>query len=319
MPTNNTPTPSTLQDNDWNEEWKLLQRVRRAADDAQYWNKRSKSFSSKDAPGAYATQFLQLAAVEPGDSVFDMGCGTGNLAVTLAMQDHAVLGADFSEGMLAEAQSRLELQCAEAARSVEDITINFKLLSWDEDWTAAGMKHKSFDVAFASRSIATFDMAEALGKLNAIARKQCAITLSCGCSPRTDTQLLTRLGLQNRQGRDFQYAWNILVNEGLQPSVAYIASPRKDSYATREDAREDLGRMIDESQAHNDEAALKAAHEQLEIFLDEHLINNPDEGQLDSKGNPEEALMLDKPRQITWAFISWTPSDEAFQDLNTFK
>ena len=35
---------STLQETDWNEEWKRLQRVRRKADDAQYWNKRSKNF-----------------------------------------------------------------------------------------------------------------------------------------------------------------------------------------------------------------------------------------------------------------------------------
>jgi len=67
---------SSLQATDWNEEWKRLQRIRRKQDDAQYWNTRSKNFGIKDAPNPYVAEFIELAALQPGEHVMDMGCGT---------------------------------------------------------------------------------------------------------------------------------------------------------------------------------------------------------------------------------------------------
>ena len=42
-----------LTTTDWNEEWKELQKVRRHADDAAFWDKRSATFTTKDAPNLY--------------------------------------------------------------------------------------------------------------------------------------------------------------------------------------------------------------------------------------------------------------------------
>ena len=61
----------------WSDAWKERQQMRRAPDDASFWDERSKTFATKDAPSPYFDRFLDLAAVRPGDSVFDMGCGTG--------------------------------------------------------------------------------------------------------------------------------------------------------------------------------------------------------------------------------------------------
>src|SRR5699024_2429876 len=76
MPENNTPAPFVpqLTTRDWNEEWRLLQKTRRNADDAAYWNARSRTFATKDAPNPYVERFLELADVRPGETVFDMGC-----------------------------------------------------------------------------------------------------------------------------------------------------------------------------------------------------------------------------------------------------
>ena len=47
-----------LTTTDWNEEWKELQKVRRHADDAAFWDKRSATFTTKDAPNLYVEKFL---------------------------------------------------------------------------------------------------------------------------------------------------------------------------------------------------------------------------------------------------------------------
>ena len=58
---------------DWNEEWKELQKVRRHADDAAFWDKPSPTFPPKDAPNPYSAQFLESADTRSRETVFDSG------------------------------------------------------------------------------------------------------------------------------------------------------------------------------------------------------------------------------------------------------
>lgn len=305
---------------DWNEEWKALQRSRKAADDASYWDKRSATFGTKDAPNPYVDRFLELAAILPGDTVFDMGCGTGALTVPLARAGHQVCAADFSGGMLdvlrgqladehiAHADEREGLPLLEKAGAVRLVQ-----MSWSDNWHEHGIEPDSVDVAFASRSIATADMRDSLLRLTDTARRRVCITLSTGSSPRSDDALLAELGLVGRAGRDYLYAFNILANEGLFPEVAYIKSTRDDTFDTRNDAWESFTRMIDSalrvaspektSAAENPER--KAAYEKLRIWLDDNLIPNPNAGKPDRKGVPQGRFKTTRPRTISWAFIAW--------------
>ena len=139
-----------LTTRDWNEEWKELQKARRAADDASHWDKRAATFGSKDAPNPYVERFLKLAAIRPGESVLDMGCGTGALSMPLGAAGHLVVAADFSRGMLGVLEGEL------AERGIASVTP--KLMSWEDDWAAHGVLPGSVDVAVASRSIATADL-----------------------------------------------------------------------------------------------------------------------------------------------------------------
>ena len=283
---------------DWNEEWKALQKVRRHADDAAFWDKRSATFTTKDAPNLYVEKFLEYAEIRPGETVFDMGCGTGALAVPLGEAGHKVVAADFSQGMLDQMQARLD---AAGVRTVFP-----KLMSWEDDWPAFGVHEGMTDVAIASRSIATADLRDALLRLTEVARRRVCITLATGSSPRVDERILAAVGLPSVLGRDYLYAFNILANEGIKAEVRYIDSTRDDTFATPEDAYEKLIAMIDDS------AAVRASAEEreparanLREWLAANLVPNETAGAPDRKGVPQLAWRLAEPRTVTWAFLAW--------------
>lgn len=82
------------------EEWRKLDAVRHKPDAQEHWDKRARTFSFHDAPNDYVSSFIRKMQLQGGESILDMGCGTGSLAVPLARAGHAVVAADFSQGML---------------------------------------------------------------------------------------------------------------------------------------------------------------------------------------------------------------------------
>lgn len=283
---------------DWNEEWKELQKVRRHADDAAFWDKRSATFTTKDAPNLYVEKFLEYAGIRPGETVFDMGCGTGALAVPLGEAGHKVVAADFSQGMLDQMQSRLD----EAGVR----TVFPKLMSWEDGWPAFGVREGMTDVAVASRSIATADLRDALLRLTEVARRRVCITLATGSSPRVDERILAAVGLPAVLGRDYLYAFNILAAEGVRAEVRYIDSTRDDTFASPEDAYEKLAAMIDDSSAvRASDTERQRARANLREWLTANLVPNESAGAPDRKGIPQLAWRLAEPRTVTWAFLAW--------------
>ena len=290
MNTNGTSFTPLLTTRDWNAEWMELQKARRKADVAAFWNKKSATFGSKDAPSHYVTEFLRLVDLRPSETVFDMGCGNGALAIPFAQDGHFVLACDFSQGMLDS------LALTRAEKGLEG-KIQTKLMSWEDDWETFGITPKSTDVAIASRSIATSNLKDSLMRLNAVARRKVAITLTTGASPRSDERVLTALGLQNNIGRDYLYAFNILAQEGLSPSINYIKSTREDCFDSFEDAYASLSRMVEDVSASLSQQDKQAALERLEAWLQNDLEPFEDNGR--------KRLRLSKPRTVMWALISW--------------
>ena len=290
-------TPA-LTSTDWNAEWKELQKARRRTDDASYWDKRSATFTTKDAPNRYVEAFLEYAAIRPGETVFDMGCGTGALAIPLGEAGHKVVAADFSQGMLDQMEATL------AERGIR--TVFPKLMSWEDDWPAFGVREGMTDVAIASRSIATADLRESLMRLTDIARRRVCITLATGSSPRVDERILAAVGLPQVLGRDYLYAFNILACEGIKAEVRYINSTRDDSFESPEDAFEKLSAMIgDCSTVQATDAERDQARERLREWLAVNLVPNENAGQPDCKGVPQNPWRLREPRTVTWAFLAW--------------
>ena len=81
---------SELLSADWNGEWMRLQANRRRADDSFEWDKRARHFRPLET-APYARDFMKLLALEPGESVLDMGCGAGSIAIPLAQAGHPVI------------------------------------------------------------------------------------------------------------------------------------------------------------------------------------------------------------------------------------
>lgn len=287
-----------LTTTDWNREWVELQKARRAADDATHWDERSKTYKQADSPSAYVDAFLRFAEVRPGESVLDMGCGTGALAIPLGLEGHDVVAADFSEGML----DRVREDCARL--SLQDVRC--VLMSWSDDWAAHGVAPGSVDVALASRSIATADLRDSLARLSRTARRRCCITLPTGSSPRTDERVLSAIGLQGRLGRDYLYAFLILTQMGYAPEVRYIPSHRADTFDSPQEACDELAQMVrkaaDDLVGGSD---VESALERLAPWVREHLVPNEQAGQPDGRGSVQGKLRLSEPRKTTWAFISW--------------
>ncbi len=283
---------------DWNEEWMSLQARRRKPDDPAYWNGRAHDFPADTEVSPYAKRFVELSGIKPGETVFDMGCGTGAVALPLGLAGHKVVAADFSQNMLDRMSSIME--------QAKVTTVFPKLLSWDENWAAKGVREGMVDVCVASRSIATANLRDSLLRLTEVARRRVCITLTTGSSPRTDEAIMAELGLEDALCRDYLYAINILAKEGLLPRVDYIRSQRFDTYDSAEEAATHLRRMIDGAAgAIENEAQRQAAYARLDVWLANNLIENDQAGQADVHGKPQKALRLTNPRVITWAFISW--------------
>ena len=283
-----------LTSTDWNAEWKRLQEARERADNPATWDKRSESFSTKHGSHSeYVDRFLELAAVQPGETVLDMGCGTGALAVPLASRGVHVVAADFSPGMLGVLRAQAE------ERDLSGIEV--RVLAWDDDWDAAGLGENCVDVALASRSIATSDLGEALAKLTRVARKRACITLGKSPSPRIDDMLLEACGLRRRVGWDFVYAFNILVAAGIAPEISYIASTRYETFANSDDALatlSDIARNAVLGYATDNEIA--QIEPRLRAWLADNLVP--------SAKDPSQ-LELRCPRASVWAFLSWSTTD----------
>lgn len=160
---------SELLSADWNGEWMRLQAARRRADDSFEWDKRARHFRPLET-APYARDFMKLLALEPGESVLDMGCGAGSIAIPLAQAGHPVIAADFSPAMLGTLDAGIEYY------GLEDRITPLEL-AWDDDWDLVGPVAKAVDVAFASRSVTTNDLKGALAKLDRTARRRCAVTM----------------------------------------------------------------------------------------------------------------------------------------------
>lgn len=302
------------------EEWRRLDERRRKPDSQEHWDERAKSFSFKDTPNAYLQSFISKAGITGKESVLDMGCGTGSLAVALAAMGCSVVAADFSEGML----DRLCSKAAERGMLWERGTSGFgsggfpagsvgappseieagKILplhmSWEDDWANYGLGEGSVDVAVASRSVITHDLEDSLQKLSALARERVCVTVGTGISPRVDMRVARAMGLELERHNDALFVFGIASDLGYEPTVSYIHSPRSKSYISPDEAYCSLLKTRDYLADTIDQISVEESACRLRNFLAGHLVEIEEDG--------TKRWTLDQPRVVPWAFISWDVS-----------
>lgn len=229
----------------------------------------------------YIADFLALADVRPGESVLDIGCGPGTLALPLARAGHRVCAIDSSEGMIAALRRAIV---------GTDLPITPIVASWDDDWAALGVAPA--DVVLASRSVIHSDMDAIVGKMTAFARRRAALTITEVGTPREDGRLLALFGRELRSNPDCGAIIEAVRSRGFEPQVERIVSLKRDTYAD-----------LDAAVAANAKALGITAGEDAEIlwaYLGEHLVEGHD-----SDGAPR--VEKDYERAITWAFVAWSP------------
>lgn len=132
---------------------------------SEYWDGRAAEFLKKSS--VYETEFLRMAGIQDGESVFDMGCASGTLAIPLAEEGHKVLACDFSGEMI-------RLLKEEAEKKNLSSLIDARILDWNENWD--GKDLYPCDMALASRSLMADDIEDALSKLDSMAKRKVIIT-----------------------------------------------------------------------------------------------------------------------------------------------
>lgn len=189
-----------------------MRQSERSAKSASAWDARAKELKGKPLQSEYAQQFVAHMDLRDAQTLLDVGCGTGTIAITVAPHLQQVYGLDYSPEMLARMQ---EHAVAAGLHNVEPLC-----KSWYDDWADVPV----CDIVVASRSSLVADMKDALQKMTSKATKRCYMThLVDGHFG--DAAIAELLGKHKRALPDYIYIVNILFSMGLHPRVDYLRFP----------------------------------------------------------------------------------------------
>lgn len=253
------------------------------AEDAskEHWNAKAPGFTHKRTRSGYLGQLIDRLALKPEESVFDMGCGPGTLAIPLAQAGHRVVAVDFSDAMLAE----LDAAAREAGPKVAAL-IETHERSWADAWDDL----PTADVAVASRSLITRDLPDAIEKLEGRARSRVVITVVAGEMPMADLRMLRSLGRdvpESRLRTGMAALVNYLFAIGRRPKTDYLAHARR-WHAESRNAMVELAASVAKPQTDAERGALAA-------FVDEHASRSEETGE----------FVLDYDQQSCWGYVEW--------------
>ena len=270
---------------DWNELWKKEYRRDADGDQREFWNNFAPRYRKKLPEGEdlYPEQFYEYAALTEGETVFDMGCGSGTLAIPFAKKGHEIWAADFSPEMLKH------LMADAAEEGVED-RIHPLRLDWNEDWSLRD-DIPSCDVAVSSRSFFSKDLSDGIRHLEDAAKKR--VCIGAWDTPVSGfiREIAERIGYERPGWGCYVYIMGELMDLDRMPRLRWISNPfRRSVFETREEAETKIRASFQRGLTARQE-------EKLSDYLREHLV------QAERSGRPVWKVDLEEISTI--AFISW--------------
>ena len=266
---------------DWNSEWKKTRDENGHSNSVDFWNAFAPGFRKKPEPGKrdiYAEEFYRLSEIEQGDTIFDMGCASGTLAIPFAQKGHEIYAADFSPRML-------EVLSEDAAELGLSDRIHTMQLDWNEDWSKRDIP--VCDIAISSRSLISDDLEGCLMKLEQAAAKKVCLGVWTSGKFGYDRKIARAIGYRSSDCGAFAYIMNILFEMNRMPRLSYIeGSFKPKKYESFEDC---IGKMA----AGFPEELDGQQYDRLTEYTKEHLVNKDGVWSYDHDGT------------AVWAFICW--------------
>lgn len=180
------------------------------------WDAKAQDLNKRIHQSIYNEQFLSAVNTSGCNSLLDVGCGPGNLAIRFARKLPIIHAMDYSSEML-----KYLLENAQT-KKIENISTY--QLSWDDDWQDL----PSADIVVASRSMEVADMEKALQKLHNQAKKRVYLTYKVGGSF-LDHEMMEEIGKKIIPKPDYIYIVNILYSLGINAKVDFLESENNDS------------------------------------------------------------------------------------------
>jgi SAM-dependent methyltransferase len=232
----------------------------------------------------YDRAFLERLDLAGAQTLLDVGCGTGNLAIPLAKRLRKVHALDFSPEML----RRLERNARRAG--VDNVKVH--RLAWTDSWRAV----PTVDVAICSRALGVEDLRAALAKLSRKARLRCMATIHAGGSYLgNDVLSLLDRSVVPRPG--YVYAVNLLYQLGYRAKVDFIRSTGGMDYASETEFLEAVRWRIGQLSG-KEEARIRAFY----------------------GGLPREAYGTVRYRHdFDWAVLSWDTAPPPIGPIKIFR
>lgn len=187
----------------------------RPRSEATRWDQKAQKITVGQLGDSYTKQLLQAMDLRSNDSLLDVGCGPGTIAVLAAAHVSQVYGLDYSRGMLEKLKEN----------ALYYNTHNIKTLckDWDESWAEVPV----CDVVVASRSTLVEDMESALLKLHAQAKRH--VYLTYPANPAFGTRLEVDAKAQPQFATpSYLYIIAILHQHGIAAQLRFIQEIESD-------------------------------------------------------------------------------------------